>query len=63
MTKEYAQTKATILVRDHNHYKKVGYTEAAADYKTALDCLIQVANRHGYNMAYKVTRAGYIHLA
>ena len=62
MTREYAENKANILVRDHNHYKKVGYTEAADDYKTALDNLLHVANRKGYNMAYRMTRSGYIHM-
>lgn len=62
MTKNYATEKAEALVKGFNHYKKVGYTEAAADYKTALDLLLHVANRKGYGLAYKTTRSGYIHM-
>ena len=62
MTKNYAETKATLLVRDHNAYRRMRQTEACADYRTALDNLIRVAARRGWKISYKVSRAGYLTL-
>ena len=63
LTKEYAESKAAILVRDHNHYKKYKNEAAVKDYRTALDNLIYVAGRQGWKITYTVSRAGYIALA
>ena len=62
MTERYCIEKAKALVRDHNHYRKVRYTEAVKDYRTALDNLIYVAGRQGWKISYSVSRAGYITL-
>ena len=60
-TEDYARSKAAILVRDHNAYRKMKY-EAACKDCTALDNLIHVAGRKGWKISYKVSRAGYITL-
>ena len=62
MTKQYAINKAKALVRDHNAYRKMKYTAACKDYRTALDNLIYVAGRKGWKITYTVSRAGYITL-
>jgi len=62
MTRTYAESKAAMLVRDHNAYRKMRYDEACADYRTALDDLIRVAARKGWKITYKVSRAGYLTL-
>ena len=60
MTKSYAQRKLALLIKDHNHYIKVGYDAAVKDYRTAIDMLISVATRQGIKMHYTVTADGYI---
>ena len=42
MNKAYCTGKLAALVRDHNHYLKVRYTDAVADYRRAIDNLIYV---------------------
>ena len=61
-TEAYARSKATALVRDHNAYRKMKYEAACMDYHTALDNLIHVAERKGWKISYKVSKAGYITL-
>lgn len=63
MNAKYAREKAEILVRDHNHYKKVGYEAAVKDYRTALDNLIYVAARIGCKISYTVSKSGMLSLA
>ena len=60
MNKAYAKHKLALLIRDHNHYVKVRYTDAVKDYRTAIDMLIATAKRQGIKMSYKVTADGYI---
>ena len=60
MTKAYAQRKLALLIKDHNHYVKVGNADAVKDFRTAIDMLIGVAVRQGINMHYTVTADGYI---
>lgn len=60
MTKAYAEHKLALLIKDHNHYVKVGYADAVKDYRTAIDMLISVAVRQGIKMHYTVTYDGYI---
>ena len=60
MTKAYAEHKLALLIKDHNHYVKVGYTAAVKDYRKAIDMLISVATRQGIKMHYTVTADGYI---
>ena len=61
-TESYARNKANSLIRDYNSYRKMKNGEACRDYKTALDNLISVADRHGWKINYTVSRAGYITL-
>lgn len=63
MTRGYVQRKAELLVKDHNHYNKVGYKAAAEDYRTALDNLFYVAARKGWKFSYTVSKSGDIALA
>ena len=60
MNKAYAKHKLALLIRDHNHYVKVRYTDAVKDYRTAIDMLVATAKRQGIKMSYKVTADGYI---
>ena len=60
MNKAYAKHKLALLIKDHNHYLKVGYDAAVKDYRTAIDMLISVAARQGIKMHYTVTADGYI---
>ena len=60
MTKAYAEHKAALLAKEHNHYRKVGYTAAVKDYRTALDNLCHVAKRTDIEIAYMFSKAGYI---
>ena len=62
MTKAYAQNTAKALVRDYNAYRRMNYTAACKDYRTALDNLIRVAARQGWKMSYTVTSEGFITL-
>lgn len=59
-TESYCKGKLATLVRDHNHYKKVRYTAAVNDYRTAIDNLIAYAERQGIKMGYKVDEKGYL---
>ena len=61
--KEYCESKLAILVRDHNHYKKVKYTAAVKDYRTAIDNLIYFADRQGVKVGYTVDNKGYLAIA
>lgn len=61
--KTYCESKLTILVRDHNHYKKVKYTAAVKDYRTAIDNLICFAECQGIKMGYTVDKKGYLTIA
>ena len=38
--RNYCKNKLNALVRDHNHYNKVKYTDAVVDYRTAINHLI-----------------------
>ena len=60
MTKAYCEGKLKALIRDHNHYLKVNYTEAVEDYRTAIDNLVYVAGRQGIKLTYTVDEKGYI---
>ena len=60
MTKAYAEHKLALLIKDHNHYLKVGYAAAVKDNRTAIDMLISLATRQGIKMHYTVTADGYI---
>lgn len=60
MNKEYCTSKLAILVRDHNHYVKVKYTDAVKDYRRAIDNLIYVAKSVGITMKYAVEKNGCI---
>ena len=60
MKKAYAEHKLALLIKDHNHYIKVGYTAAVKDYRTAIDMLVATAKRQGIKISYKVTADGYI---
>ena len=62
MTKAYAENTAKALVRDYNAYRRMRYTAACKDYKTALDNLIHVAGRHGFKMSYTLSSDGFITL-
>ena len=62
MTKAYIETKAALLIAQHNHYRKVRCEAACTDYRTALDNLLHVAKRQGIEITYKVSRAGYLSL-
>lgn len=60
MNKAYCTGKLAALVRDHNHYLKVRYTDAVADYKRAIDNLIYVAKSVGITMKYAIEKDGSI---
>lgn len=61
--KEYCESKLAILVRGHNSYKKVKYTAAVKDYRTAIDNLIYFAERQGVKLGYTVDNKGYLTIA
>lgn len=61
--KTYCESKLAILVKDHNHYKKVKYTAAVKDYRTAIDNLIYFAERQGIKIGYTVDKKGYLTVA
>ena len=58
--KAYCTGKLAALVRDHNHYLKVRYTDAVADYRRAIDNLIYVAKSVGITMKYAIEKDGSI---
>ena len=60
MNKAYCTGKLATLVRDHNHYLKVRYTDAVADYRRAIDNLIYVAKSVGITMKYAIEKDGSI---
>ena len=60
MDKQYCTSKLAALVRDHNHYVKVRYTDAVKDYRRAIDNLIYVAASLGIKMKYAVEKDGCI---
>ncbi|MDY4592422.1 MAG: hypothetical protein SO434_03360 [Eubacteriales bacterium] len=60
MTKAYCESKLNSLVKDHNHYKKMNYTAAVTDYRTAIENLIYVAERKGVKLGYAGSKAGYL---
>ncbi len=59
----YCTNKLHILVRDHNDYKKVGYTAAVKDYRTAIDNLVAFAERQGIKIGYTEDAQGYLAVA
>ncbi len=61
--KNYCENKLNLLVRDHNHYKKVKYTAAVKDYRTAIDILIRFAEQQGVKLGYTVDQNGYLTVA
>ena len=61
--KEYCESKLAILIKDHNSYKKVKYTAAVRDYRTAIDNLIFFAERQGVKLGYTVDKKGYLTIA
>lgn len=60
MTKAYCEGKLKALIRDHNHYIKVGDSAAVKDYRRAIDDLVYVASRRGIKLNYTVSKTGYI---
>ena len=61
--KEYCESKLAILIKDHNSYKKVKYTAAVRDYRTAIDNLIFFAERQGVKLGYTLATKGYLPIA
>ena len=59
----YCKNKLNALVRDHNHYNKVRYTDAVKDYRTAIEVLIDYAKRNGIKLGYTMDENGYITVA
>ena len=57
------KNKLNALVRDHNHYNKVKYTDAVVDYRTAINHLIDYAKRNGIKLGYTMDENGYITVA
>ena len=60
MTATYCINKLNLLIRDYNHYKKMNDSAAMADYRTAIDNLIYVANRQGIKWRCTMTEDGYL---
>ncbi len=60
MTKTYAENKANLLARDHNTFRKMKNEAACKDYRTALDNLIYVAARQGFEISYTTDKKGFI---
>lgn len=60
MTKTYAENKANLLARDHNAFRKMKNEAACKDYKIALDNLIYVAARQGFEISYTIDNNGFI---
>ena len=61
--RNYCKNKLNALVRDHNHYNKVKYTDAVKDYRTAIEVLIDYAKRNGIKLGYTMDENGYITVA
>lgn len=61
--RNYCKNKLNALVRDHNHYNKVRYTDAVKDYRTAIEVLIDYAKRNGIKLGYMMDENGYITVA
>ena len=61
--RNYCKNKLNALVRDHNHYNKVKYTDAVKDYRTAIEVLIDYAKRNGIKLGYTMDENGYIAVA
>jgi hypothetical protein len=61
--RNYCKNKLNALVRDHNHYNKVRYTDAVKDYRTAIEVLIDYAKRNGIKLGYTMDENGYITVA
>lgn len=60
MTATYCNNKLNLLIRDYNHYRKMGDRDAVVDYKTAIDNLIYVTKRKGIKLGYTMTEDGYL---
>ena len=60
MTTSYCANKLNLLIKDYNYYKRIGDTAAMADYRTAIDNLIYVANRQGIKLRCTMTEDGYL---
>ena len=61
--RNYCKNKLNALVRDHNHYKKVRYTDAVEDYRTAIEVLVAYAKRNGIKLVYTEDENGYLEVA